>query len=111
SSRIRIQDSVVTINPTSSFIRNTQYNIMIESGAFFAVGKPTDIFPGITNNTELSFTTGSSNDRTAPTVKTYSPNRNSNTAGVNGLISLTFSEPVYVKNGIIEIREYDTEAL
>lgn len=110
SSRISINGSSVTINP-GSLSSNTSYYVTIEPGAFYASGKPKDIYYGMSNATDWKFQTGYGNDTIPPTISTYSPQLNSTAVGAAERIILTFSEPVFANSGKIEIREYNSDAL
>jgi len=111
SSRISIVNNVVTIDPASNFARDSYFYVTIEPGAFYAHSKPADIYYGISNATELRFQTGAGNDNTPPSISTYLPARGASSVGTTEKINLTFNENVYVKNGTVEIREYNSGTL
>jgi len=111
SSRVKIVNNKVTIDPSKNFDKNSTYYVTIESGAFYLKDNPTQVYYGITNAAEWRFQTGYGNDTTAPTITTYSPTKSSSSVGVTEKLILTFSEPVYAKSGNIEIREYNSGAV
>lgn len=111
SSRVKIDGNKVTIDPSRDFNRNSTYYVTIESGAFFVSGNPAEVYYGLLNATDWRFQTGYGNDTTAPKLDTYSPSRNSTSVGSAEKLILTFSEPVYVRSGNIEIREYNSGAI
>jgi len=111
SSRITIANSSVTIDPYADLEPNTNYYVTIEPGAFYVSGRQNDIYYGMSNATDWRFQTGYGNDTTPPRITTYSPTSSSNSVGKNENIILTFSEPVFAKNGTITIREYNSDAV
>src|SRR5690606_25890149 len=111
SPRISIAGSKVTIDPLVDLEPNTNYYITVEPGAFYATGRVNDIYYGMSNATDWRFQTGHATDTVPPVITTYSPASGSNNVGVNENIILTFSEPVYAKNGTLEIREYNSNAI
>ena len=56
-------------------------------------------YAGISNATDLNFTTAAAGDTTVPTVSTYSPADNATGVGTADNIVLTFSEPVFAQAG------------
>ncbi len=75
-----------TFTPTSNFATNTEYTAMITTGAKNLAGNP------LASNFVWSFTTGTAEDTTAPTVTLTVPADTSTSVATNTKIAATFSE-------------------
>ncbi|MCU6708456.1 Ig-like domain-containing protein [Paenibacillus sp. J5C_2022] len=106
SSRITVNGSSATIDPSYPFAANTAYYVLIEPGAF---SKPdpnaSEWFYGIPAATVWNFSTGYGNDNSAPYVTKYKPGSGSSANSAQSKLELTFNEPVYPHTGNIEIRQ------
>jgi len=92
--------SQITINPTSNFIADTEYYVLIDATAFDDVDGGS--YAGISLTTALSFTAG---DNTSPTLSSSSPADNATDVARDANLVLNFSESVDVKTGNITIKK------
>jgi surface protein len=92
--------SQITINPTSDFIKDIEYYVLIDATAFDDVDGGS--YAGISSTTALSFTTG---DNTLPTLSSSSPADNATDVARDANIVLNFSESVDVESGNITIKK------
>ena len=84
------ETKIITVNPASDLLANSNYYVLIGSDAFDSLAIGGDSYPGISNATELNFDTV---DTTAPTV-TFSPANGATNVSSSSNITLTFSEPI-----------------
>lgn len=110
-SRVSVSGKTVTLSRPSNFDANTAYYVIVEAGAFSIAGNADAIFYGIHSATDWRFTTGHVASNIKPTIKTYSPDRSSQSVSQSAKIILTFSENVFANSGSIEIREFNSNAL
>jgi methionine-rich copper-binding protein CopC/uncharacterized protein YhjY with autotransporter beta-barrel domain len=92
--------SQITINPTSNFIADIEYYVLIDATAFDDVDGGS--YAGISSTTALSFTAG---DNTLPTLSSSSPADNAIDVARDANIVLNFSESVDVESGNIIIKK------
>ena len=92
--------SQITINPTSNFIADIEYYVLIDATAFDDVDGGS--YAGISSTTALSFTAG---DNTLPTLSSSSPADNATSVSESANIVLNFSESVDVESGNITIKK------
>ncbi|MFC2152743.1 beta strand repeat-containing protein, partial [Bacteroidota bacterium] len=105
SGQVIVASNVVTINPSIDFVDQTDYYILIASGALVDESTNANDFGGIADQTTWNFTTG---DFTAPIVNTLSPLDNAIDVSVNSNLVITFNEDVDKGSGNITI--YDITA-
>lgn len=107
SSQVVLSGATATITLPASprFSANTSYYVLVDAGAFIETDSGNNnLFPGISNASAWSFTTGYGNDITKPALKTLSPLAGGILTATTGKLVLTFTEPVFQDSGTIEIR-------
>jgi len=90
----------ITINPSSNFIVDTEYYVLIDATAFDDVDGGS--YAGISSTTALSFTAA---DVVNPTLSSSSPADNATSVSESANIVLNFSESVDVESGNITIKK------
>ncbi|MCM3628096.1 Ig-like domain-containing protein [Paenibacillus glycanilyticus] len=95
----------ITLPASPRFSANSSYYVLVDNGAFIETDSGSNYpFPGISNASAWSFTTGYGNDTTKPALKTLSPQAGGILTATTGKLVLTFTEPVFQDSGTIEIR-------
>ncbi|SET60723.1 von Willebrand factor type D domain-containing protein [Nitrosomonas marina] len=94
TSQVKIDDGVVTINPTADLILNTTYNIQMASGVI--TDSAGNAYAGISDPTTLNFTTIPSDP-----LLSFSDPFNGDTHQIDNDIRLTFNEQVVAGTGAI----------
>ena len=98
--------AIITANPTSSLLGETDYYVKIDATAFDdAAGNS---FAGIADATTWNFTTA---DIANPTVSTLSPADNAPAVGINDSLVITFSEAVDAETGNINLYKTSGDVL
>ena len=92
--QITVAANVATINPTSDLSSDTEYYVLIDSGAF--KDSLNNVYTGISSTTALSFTTP---DTIAPTLSSSTPADNATVVATNSNIVLTLSENITAVTG------------
>ncbi len=110
SSHVSISGSQATVS--MALDANTDYYVQIDAGSLSAINNgTTQLFSGITNKTDLNFSTRAS-DTIAPTLVSTSPADDATNVGVtNPTLTLTFSEDIAIGAGDISIFDQSTDAL
>jgi len=103
---VSISNAVVTINPTVVFDDQTQYYVLIDSGAFEDLSG--NDFAGISNNSDWTFTTA---DTTAPVVTSFSPVNGAEGVSLDQNLAITFSESVVIGSGDLKIYKVSGDSL
>ncbi|MEL7670298.1 Ig-like domain-containing protein [Methanobacterium sp.] len=88
----KISGNTLTIKPTSTLTKATQYSVILNAGSI------TDL----AGNAIKSYTTKFTTDKTAPIIKSIDPSNNSANIAINKVIKVTFNEPV--KAGTLSIK-------
>ncbi len=91
--------SNVIINPAVDLIPDTTYSVQMASGVI--VNSAGNNFAGISNETQLNFTTIA--DTSSPSLYTATPSSRNNTLKVDDKIYLTFDEMVIAGSGLFII--------
>ena len=97
----------ITINPTNDLALGTEYYVKIDATAFDDASS--NSFAGITNKTDFSFKTSSTD--LAPTLVEANPADNETSASHLSNIELTFSELVNVGTGNITIYKKSDDSI
>lgn len=102
SGRITIDSTqrTVTIDPTNNFVLNTNYYILVDTGAFVNQSNGAG-YAGINSASSWNFRTVAAVDSTRPNHTALMPT--TVPAAVTTPITITFDEPVYVASGSIQI--------
>ncbi|WP_424354866.1 Ig-like domain-containing protein [Methanobacterium sp. MBAC-LM] len=93
-----ISGNTLTIKPTSTLTKATQYSVILNAGSI------TDL----AGNAIKSYTTKFTTDSTAPTVKSIDPSNNSVNIPINKTIKITFSESIKTGTGTIYLKNLKT---
>ncbi|MBT5467552.1 MAG: hypothetical protein HOK42_14105, partial [Candidatus Marinimicrobia bacterium] len=103
SDQVTFSGKIMTINPAFDFTDSTAYNIQVATTA--VVDFSGNAYSGISDETTLNFTTGTTSDTTNPTLSSSTPADNATGVSKNGNIVLTFSENVVANTGNIVISD------
>ena len=99
-----IKGSVLTITPNSTLVQGMKYSLILHTGCV------TDMAGNSLAMYVSKFTTFV-NDTVPPTVKSVDPASNATGVALNKTITVTFSEPVKVGNGYIELKNSNGTAV
>jgi len=94
----------ITIDPAGTLSANTAYYVQIDNGAIEDVASPANAFPGITDTTTWSFTSGPP-DGTAPSATSLVPADDDSNVTANSNLVIQFDEDVQKDSGDIVITE------
>ena len=100
SALVTISINIVTINPSTNFVENTAYYVLIDNDVFR--DDAGNGFTGITGITTWNFVSA---DITVPTIIALSPTDDAVDVTVNSDLQITFSENVVANTGLITIMD------
>ncbi|MGB1130708.1 MAG: Ig-like domain-containing protein, partial [Haloferula sp.] len=104
SPQITVIGPDVTIDPAGTLAANTAYYVQIDNGAIEDVASPANAFPGISDTTTWSFTSGPP-DGTAPSATSLTPADDDPNATAKADLVIQFDEDVQKGSGDIIITE------
>ncbi|WNS46932.1 Ig-like domain-containing protein [Paenibacillus sp. MMS20-IR301] len=100
-SKVAVKNNEVTINPQKDLAGDTDYEIQVDSNAFYDEGLK--VGSSAINNGSWTFKTVKASDTTVPTVSTYFPENGATGVARDAKLVLTFNKEVFEGNGNIEI--------
>ncbi len=103
SDQVSFSGDTLTINPAFDLTASTAYNIQVDSTAI--VDFSNNAYAGISDQTTLNFTTGTTSDTTPPTLTSSNPADDATGVSTTGNIVLTFNENISPNTGNIVISD------